>query len=47
MLQNESVQMARIALVAPEKKLAPSLAPVHKKPLIIIIIVSYQQVIDT
>ena len=46
MLQNESVQMAHIALVAPEKKLAPSLAPVHKKPLIIII-VSYQQVIDT
>jgi len=36
--------------VAPLKKVGPSLAPIHKKlvpPLIIIIVVSYQQVIDT
>jgi len=46
MLQNEWVQMEE---GWPLKKVGPSLAPVHKKlalPLIIII-VSYQQVIDT
>jgi len=46
MLQNEWVQMEK---GWPLKKVGPFLGPVHKKlaPPLIVIIVSYQQVIDT